>query len=308
MLELTVKDFALAFDAPPEDEAMLAEEVQQHEFKYERLSQQERDDVILGVLQRIDQFTRVGAHRHDVWSRSWGDVADRYDESGADLASLDPPFIGASTIIRLGEDYARTLVPRFELNWFKVFRGWLFRTYLQGIERIFEFGCGSGFNLAALAQMYPNKQLVGLDWAEPAIDLVNRVGRDHGLSLKGKRFDFFEPEDVVTLGPDSAVLTFCALEQTGDQFHRFGEWLLKAKPDLVIQMEPIVEFYDRDRLYDYLVVKYHRHREYLSGYFPWLTALEREGRAEVLCARRLRFGSLYHEGYSLLVWRPVPGM
>jgi len=294
-----------AFGASAEDEAPLADEVGRYDFAYERLTRKDRDNVILEVLKRIDDFTRVGAHRHGIWSESWADVATRYRENGGDLASLDPPFIGASNMIRLEGDYARTLAPRFELNWFKVFRHWLFNTYVRDMGRVYEFGCGSGFNLAALARMFPGKKLVGLDWAEPAVDLVNRVARDHNFFLEGKRFDFFKPEDVVTLGPGSAVITFCALEQTGDQFRVFGEWLLRARPELVIHMEPIAEFYDAEQLFDYLVVKYHQHRGYLNGYYSWLRELEEAARLEILCARRLHFGSLYHEGYSLLVWKSL---
>ncbi len=42
------------------------------------------------------------------------------------------------------------------------------------------------------------------------------------------------------------------------------------------------------------------------NYEPFLTRLkelEKEGRLEILKAQRIFFGSLYHDGYFLVVWR-----
>jgi hypothetical protein len=50
---------------------------------------------------------------------------------------------------------------------------------------------------------------------------------------------------------------------------------------------------------------YHRKRGYLSGFLPRLKSLEAEGRITILEAKRMFFGSLYHEGYSFVVWRPL---
>ena len=105
-----------AFGAGDEDAALCREEFERHEFTYARLSEAERDKVILGILERLDHFTHVGAHRHQIWTDSWAEVADRYDRSGGDIAALDPPFIGASTVVRLRGNYVETRVPRFELN------------------------------------------------------------------------------------------------------------------------------------------------------------------------------------------------
>ncbi len=168
-----------------------------------------------------------------------------------------------------------------------------------------EFGCGSGFNLAAAARMFPEVALTGLDWSQSAVDLVNHVGQTQGFNLKGRRFDFFNPDDDVPVGPDTAVVTFDALEQTGARFVTFAEWLLKKKPRLVLSMEPILEFYQPDGLFDHLAVLYHTQREFLNGYEPWLRQQAEAGRVEILARFRAGFGALYDEGFSVLVWRPL---
>lgn len=302
---LTAQDFVNAFAAPASDTDLIAAEVAKYDFRYHRLPQAERDALILSILHKLDGFTQVGEHRQSIWEMAWGDVAARYDQSQDDLAALEPSFIGGTGVIRLLGDYARPVTAGFEFGYFRVLRSWLFQRYLKDAARVFEFGCGSGFNLATLAQMAPEKELVGLDWAESACSLINRFAQTHDFNLRGQRFDFFHPSDDVTLGAGSVAMTFCALEQTGDRCGTFVRWLVDKKPDLVISMEPVLDFYDPTSLFDDMVIRYHTHRKYLSGYYPLLKQLEAEKKVEILTARRLQMGSLYHEGYSLLIWKPL---
>lgn len=301
---LTTADFLTAFDAPPEDAATLADQVARYDFRYRRLDQAERDAVILSVLRTLGTFTRVGAHRQGIWRDAWGDVARRYSDSQDDLSALEPGFIGGSRHIRLFGDYALPLADGFEFNYFRILRHWLFQRYLPGFRDVYEFGCGSGYNLVALARSDPDKRLVGLDWADSAVDLIREVAARHDLALESRRFDFFAPDPDMILPANSAVMTFCALEQTGERCSIFLDWLLARRPALVVSMEPVVDFYDPDSLVDDLAIRYHTGRGYLSGYLSWLR--ERGAEVQVVKARRLGMGSLYHEGYSLLIWRPAP--
>ncbi|MEA2905400.1 MAG: hypothetical protein QOI12_2787 [Alphaproteobacteria bacterium] len=303
--QFTVDDFLSALDMPPGSAALIAPQVAKYDLSYRRLGVEERAALVREVLARLDSFSKVGAHRYQIWDQSWSELAGRFAASGGALSSLEPSFIGASPVVRLGDDYARPADPRFELYWFRILRLWLFKTYLAEFDRVLEFGCGSGYNLAALAELYPEKELVGLDWSEAAVALVGRIGATQDRRLIGRQFDFFDPDPSLALGKTSAVMTFAALEQTGTRFTRFLDWLLERKPGLVINMEPALELYDADRPFDQLAVRYHTGRDYLSGYFPGIRELANEGKAQILKLLRPRFGSLYHEGYSLLIWRPV---
>jgi hypothetical protein len=79
--------------------------------------------------------------------------------------------------------------------------------------------------------------------------------------------------------------------------------MLAARPSVVVQYEPVLEFYDPDNLYDALALRYCRQRNYLEGYYPALQRLQDEGRIEILAARRPELGGTLHEA-SVLVWRP----
>lgn len=305
LLKADLAYFIKSFDASAQEGGWIAEELVKYDFSYRRLTQEERDALILLVLNRLDGFTQVGAHRHNIWEMAWGDVASCYAASQGDLSALEPSFIGATQEIRLGGDFAVPTEPKFEMNFFRVFRLWLYKKYLGDARRVYEFGCGSGFNLAALAQLAPDKELIGLDWAKPAVDLMNGFAQKQGFNLTGREFDFFAPDPKLKLGSGSVVMTFCALEQTGERFRGFIDWLLEQKPDLVMHMEPIFEFYDPTRLFDALAMRYHQHRHYLKGFYTYMNELVAAGRVEILKARRMGYGSLFHEGTSMLIWRPV---
>lgn len=304
--EFGIDDFARAFGASVNETALFAEEASKYDLGWRRLTKAERDAAILTVLQRLDGFTKVGAHRHDIWTDSWEETRQRYLSSDRSIEALDPPFMGATPIIRLDGDYAMPRDAAFEHYWFRVYRHWLFKKFIgPDVQRFLEFGCGSGFNLATIGKLRPDLELTGLDWAQPAVDLVDQIAEDHDLTLKGRRFDYFNLDKSVDIGPGAVIGTFCSLEQTGTRFRDFFDWIMEAKPNLVISMEPGIENYDTDDLFDYLGWRYVTHREYLNGYFAAVREAAAAGRVEILHDRRPGFGSFFHEGYSTIVWRPL---
>lgn len=275
-------------------------------LSYARLDAGERDAVILGLLRKLDadQFPKSGKERKGIWEMAWAERAGKFKEVSFSLEGLLPAYMNASEIVRLDQDYVRA-TPQFETNFSGAFRRWLFRRYLGGAQRILEFGCGSGINLTMMAELFPEKSLVGLDWASSAVDLVNLIAAKHKLKLQGRRFDFFAPDDGVEIGPESAVVTMCALEQVGADHSALLDFLLRKRPQLCLHMEPICELYDETKLVDYLAIRYHRQRNYLGGFLTRLRELEGEGRLRIERVHRPRVGNLYHEGYSYVVWRPA---
>ena len=221
------------------------------------------------------------------------------------MESLVPRFFRPDQVVRLNKQFVMPHDSACEIHFFSIFREWLFRRYFRDVQAVHEFGCGSGYNLAMLAKIYPQMDIVGLDWAQSAVDLVQMIGRQHKLNLSGRRFDFFQPDESLQFAPGTAVLTMCALEQVGDRFEEFLQFLLSRSPVLCVQHEPIYELYDPTSLVDYLAMRYHARRGYLNGYLTRLRQLEAEQKIEILKVHRLQFGSLYHESYSYVVWRPL---
>ena len=276
-------------------------------FSYENLTSMERDQVILDVMKTLEtkNLQKTGEHRQTIWELAWKAQGEKFSNQNFSRQSLIPDFINATPMVRFQQRYIRPKSPQFEYLLFDLFRSLVFQIYCRDVPVVYEFGCGSGFNLVALSEQDPAIRMVGLDWAEQSVHLVQEIARTQGLNLDGKQFNFYEPDYKFSLDRKGIALTVCALEQVGEQFKPFVEYLLQQKPRLCIHIEPIYEFYDPNNLLDYLAIQYHVKRNYLRGFWPCLLELEKEGRILIHKGKRLFFGSLFHEAYNYVIWEPL---
>ena len=277
-----------------------------HNFKYRELSEVETEELLQAIDSKIDQgFSAVGSHRADIWESAWADVMNSFLSSGMNPKALIPNFISSFDYLRYNGKYIKPEVKGFELFFFEVFRDWLFSEYASECDTVYEFGSGSGFNLVNLASKFPEKELVGFDWSESAVQILNEYRRRTGLNVRGSRFDFFNPDLKLDIPENTLVMTFCSFEQIGTSFNPMIEFLLTKRPRLVIQMEPTLEFYNSSVRFDQIAIKYHNSRGYLSGYHTRLLELAGESRINYIRSKRLNFGSAYNECYSLHIWEPL---
>ncbi|MGA8849123.1 MAG: transketolase C-terminal domain-containing protein [Dehalococcoidia bacterium] len=303
--QLTLEDFARLFgttidDIPNDCRKLIAET----DFRHRILGSEERDKVLLDVLKKIDsdQLTVAGREKKVVWEKGWSENLQNFLEN-YDLNKLTPKYYRPSQVLRLYRNYITAYDQNFEFNFFKVFRLWLFRKYLRDAESIHEFGCGPGHNLVALAELYPEKKIHGLDWSLTSRDLVNKIAEVYKYNITGHLFDMFSPDESLEITNNSAILTIGSLEQLGHEYELFLQFILKKSPKLCIHVEPICELYNENHLLDYVAIKYHQRRGYLENYLNRLRRLEIEGKIEILKTQRMFFGSLYEDSWSFIVWR-----
>jgi len=278
------------------------------DFRYTRLGREKRDAVIQSVLKRIlfGELTVAGdASARTRWEKGWTENLRNLARSHFSPSALTPKYIRQSQPLRLFQDYVIPVNPRFELNWYKVFTRWLFKKYLSGVDTIYEFGCGSGINVAALARMFPEKKIVGLDWARSSEKIVNELARSHGWNVEGRVFDFFQPDFNLRMDENSALLTIGALEQTGNRYGSFLKYILNNVPAVCVNIEPICEWYDENNLVDYMAMMFHKRRGYWEGFPAKLKELEGKGKVQVMKTKRSYFGSTFIEGYSQIIWKPT---
>lgn len=305
--EVTLGDFACSFGTTVEDIPRDCREfIAKTDFSYKVLTVKERDTVILNVLRKIESDQQIiGApERQTAWEKGWGENLQDFIKSGYDLNKLVPRFIRPNQAARLDQNYIMPSNPNFELDYFSVFRLWLFKKYLKDFESIYEFGCGTGFNLVVLARLYPEKKLHGLDFVPSSVNLVNKLGEVYHWNITGHPFDMLRPDASFKVDDNSAIFTIGALEQLASNFEPFLQFVLKRSPGLCLHVEPTIELYDENNLVDYLAIKFHRKRGYTENYLTRLRELEAQNKIEILKVKRLFFGSLYMEGYSYIVWRP----
>lgn len=181
-----------------------------------------------------------------------------------------------------------------------------FEMYFSKVEHIYEFGCGTGINLTDVASIFPQKHLHGCDLTQSSIKILKVLKNEMDYDIDGHQFDFTKPDYNYHLKQNSAVYTAAALEQIGENWKKFLQYLLDEKPTLVLHLEPIAELYDRENsITDWLAYEFHQKRRYLDGYYTELLRLQKDGQIEILNTRRTYFGSWNDESYTLVVWRPL---
>ncbi len=308
MPEVKLADFARCFGTSVEDFSLeFQEALSKCDLSYKRLDQKERDEVILRVLRKTATDKQVigSEERTSVWERGWRENLLAFQTQNFSLEALIPKFIRENQPIRYDGDYIMPHNPRFEFDFMTVFRIWLFQKYFVEFSNIYEFGCGSGINLILLASIFPEKSFHGFDFVQSSVDLINIIAKTHGWRLAGQMFDMIHPNRQIKLAEKSAVFTFGALEQLAGRFEAFLQYLLEQKPGICIHVEPTIELYDENILFDYLAVQFHRKRGYTENLLPRILELETERKVRVLKVKRLNFGSLFMEGYTFIIWQPV---
>jgi hypothetical protein len=311
MLEVSIQDFARSFGTTVEDIPNECRElINKSDFRYKEIEGEERDRIILDVLKKIESDQQIigTEERRATWERGWEENLRAFVESNYQLNKIVPKFIRPNQPIRFNKKYIMPRNPNFEHDYFLIFRAWLFTKYLKDINTIYDFGCGSGFNLVALAQMYPHKSLHGLDFVPASRELLCKIAEMYGWDLTGHLFDMVFPDADFQLVEKSAVVTSGSIEQLASRFESFLQFILKQKPALCINIEPTIELYDENNLIDFLAMKFHRKRGYTENYLTRLRELEVQGKIEILKVKRLCFGSLYMEGFSYIAWKPMKGV
>jgi hypothetical protein len=302
---VNIEDYAESFGTTIADfskeckQLMLA-----HPLEYHVLENSARDRVILDVLRKIDTDIQViGAEeRKEVWENGWAENLTSFNQSH-DIKDLTPKFIRSRQPVRFKGNYVMPEVDNFELVYLKIFRMWLFNKYFKDCNPIYEFGCGTGFNLVAISEMFPDKILRGSDFVSSSIELVNQIGKTYNLNITGFLFDMITPDNSIKLEKGSGIFTSGAVEQLAGKFETFLQYLLVQAPKICIHIEPTIELYDGDNLIDDLAMRFLKKRGYTKGFLPRLIELEKQGKVDIIKVKRLYFGSLYQEGYMCIIWQ-----
>ena len=274
---------------------------------YEFLTPEDRDEAVLSILKGLGTDMKVsGSHRAGDWEQGWGENLAKFE--GADTPeSLTPGYFTRpenNYVSRLEGRFIRSVDPALLFDFCEIHRTWLMTRFMSDFDEVFEFGCGTGWNLTRFNELRPGKRLHGLDWAQSSVDLVNRLGQRDGIDLTGHRFNFFEPDYSLEVPEGSGLFTITALEQIGNDFEPFVEFVLEKGFARCAHAEPVMEFYDGDNLIDHLALQYHTKRNYLGPYFTALRKLEGEGRIVIEKADRVPLGNLFNESLSTIVWSP----
>lgn len=279
-------------------------------LNYRIMQDQERDDVMLGILQRIDEgkMRVVGGDDNAVWIKGWGEILEHVEKNGFSPDILRPQYFDHHRIMRFDGEYIDGGDANFVYEYDQLLRRLTLSKYLKGQTKVVELGCGTGTSQLMLADILPEAELIASDWSPPSQGIVNAIADYKKRKIKPVCFNMLTLEgwDELEIDSQSAILTVHALEQLGGNCGALMEKLLAAKPKLCVHLEPVEEFYEDDKtLFDYLGQKFHTTRNYLQGWLSALIQHEQAGKVEIIDTRRLAFGDRYHEAYNVICWKPL---
>jgi hypothetical protein len=303
MNKITYKDIEEIVGFPISDNCKSLIDNLDTNFVY--LDQKERDDVILNIIKHITlNLEKAGQHRLTKWENGWYENFELL-KNGKNINDLVPKYFGKYDIARWKGDFVKTKNKHFDYYQIIILVDAILHEYIGNkYDNIFEFGCGPSYHLLRFGEFNKNINLIGLDWTEASQNIIKEIN-DLNINnkIKGYNFNFFTPDYQLDIPKNSAVFTVNALEQIGNDYKEFIDFLLYKKPDLCINFEPMPELLDNN-LVDQLSVMYSEKRNYLKGYLSYLEQLEKEDKIEIVLKKRLYAGSLYLEGYPVIIWEP----
>jgi hypothetical protein len=287
----------------------VADRIAGYKFEHRELTEEEHEQALLTLVKGVYETALPvsGPARHPIWEKGWAENLDAFDANRGGLELARPHYFDKHPVVRWRGRLYQAESTDYEYNMLCVLQDYLFDKYFRDAGAAFEFGCGTGHNLFRVRHVNETALLHGFDWADSAVKFIHLLAQHGKLRVTASKFDFFNPDWSLNLGPGSHVYTVAALEQTGHNYHAWVNYILRQKPKIVAHIEPIAEVLDhRTNLLDYLCAQYFRKRNYLDGYLDYLRLLESHGKIKIHEVTRTGVGSMFIEGYTILVWSSCP--
>ena len=284
---------------------LLISKINNCELLYEPLSPAELHSYIVNYINILSSdLVKAGEGRISHWESGWKENLEEFKKS-LNPESLIPKYHKKNNIARLNKQIIKSYSKDFDYHLHSFFVDALLLEHIPNYDKVFEFGCGTGYHLFRLNNYSPSKSFYGGDWSVASQNNISECSKAIGShNIKGFNFNYFEPDYSIDI-KDSLVYTVASLEQIGEKHDKVLEYFVNSKPGLCIHFEPIHEVLDPENLLDYLTIQYFNKRNYLKNYLTSLRKLESEGKIRILDTRRLYYGSKFIEGHTVIIWKPV---
>lgn len=287
------------------DNILFKKKFLQKNFKYRYLTTKEFDLFLNNYFLKLknNSFTKSGKIKKKSWDKGWKENYLEYKKTKNEK-DLIPKFVRSKLPVRINGEFILPNSKSFETDLYTFCLEIVLKKYLNySIKNLYEFGCGSCHNLIKIKKLYPNLNIYGSDWSIWSTKIISEINRNNiKYNLKSFKLDMFNPNLKLKIQKNSAILTVGALEQLGKNFKTFINFLIKNKTKICFHFETINEFYNNSTMSDRLTLEYLNQRNYLKNFYTYLLYLEKKNVIKIINKRRV-FGSQYHEGYSLLVYK-----
>ena len=267
---------------------------------------EEQAEYVLDFLKVIDKksIPRTKEENLAAFESGWTENYNKLLHDGISLDSLKPGYFSGNKFLRYNNQLIISDNLQLEFDLFKIARLCIFHKYFNNGDTICELGCGSCQNILMLAEQFNDARFIATDWTCASKKTADHLGACLKRNISGRVFDMMDIQDADFIPSGSAIITIHAFEQLGSNFSRILDFIIRSRPKIVVQYEPVLEYYSESNLYDFLALTYCRKRNYLNNYLTELRHLEQNGKVEVVDSYRPFLGGVLHES-SLIVWRPL---
>jgi|LakMenEpi03Aug12_release.lakeMendotaPanAssembly.Ray.scaffolds.fasta_scaffold41727_1 hypothetical protein len=276
-------------------------------FHYLQKNYENKFNIKLFKIILSNQLSVSGIHKSknkkSAWEKGWSENLKNFNEN--DISTLYPAYFRKkNNYFRFNGKVIFSRKKNFENYFAELIHSIVVKKYLRKIKNIYEFGAGSGKVISSLMlNIKDNIEFFASDWTNNSINILKRITINK-KKINPFKFNFFFPNNKKKIIKQSMLITNGALEQTGINYKKFIFYLLKQKPYIVINFEPMDDIYNNNNINDFVLKLYAKNRNYLQGYVNFLKILESKNKIKILKITRL-FGGPCHEGNSFIVWKPL---
>ena len=259
----------------------------------------EEEDVSLFIKNCISETktTKVaGKHRKNDWEEGWSGKGVYY--SALAYNNL-PYYFYKNTHVRFGGKVYKDKSRFLEYDLLRALQVIAFYELIGSSSdaTIFEFGCGTGSNIQFLSNIYPLANFFGSDWVQTAITkLIENKVLPRG---NAKLVDYFNKSTFPRMDEDYIAFTNASLEQAGENYHEFMNFLIEDPRCLKgIHIEPVREIMDLRNPLNVQSYFYAEKRNYLTNFIDFLNSKK----LNLIKQHDYGIGSKYISGYQVVMW------
>ena len=237
------------------------------------------------------------------WQDDWFSVLQNLRTNNDNVKSIiRPKWFRKNAFVNIQNCLSLTETPYVDWEYQLITRQMLFYTHLKDMDNICEFGSGSGTNFYLINQILQDKNFILSDISVTSLKIIQELKRKlNRNNLTYNNIDIEQDIDL-KLSDNTAVITSSVLEQIGDNYNNFINFILKEKPQIVINVEPIVELLDSKSGFDNVMNLYCEKRKYLTGYLTELEKLEKQKKIKIIMKKRTMVSGTFIEN-SVLIWK-----
>ena len=259
------------------------------------------DQIKSNIEVLITKYTKIEPINIDKWKAGWQENLNLLIQT-KNIESLIPKYALKQRFIRVNGKYYHNENDTLTKIHKEILTCLLINLQNIDFSKIIELGSGSCQNIPIIHTLFPSTEIICADWSPTAISIANQLSLFLSPNISGVYYDYFSDNALNMSG--SLVVTSHSLEQIGIDKIPLDQ-ILNSKPKMVLNIEPIVENYDRKSELGDLLIEFHDVRGYLRGYPRYLSQKESEGKIRILKKGEIKFGSQVGEGYSYYLWEPA---